>query len=189
MGVPRPPIQLVVWDKDDVRAIGLKNQELNVTEALMEFGRVTARKLNDVSGYILKSGSPSCGKKVKIYTREGKLLGYQAGLFARVLMATLPLLPVEEEKLLDDMGLRKNFLDRVLAYDRLMSLVKEGMTIARLVEFHIQNRLLIHSRSHDVYDRLEELVSNARGQPLDRVVRAYGHEFMNALNYPSTLAE
>ena len=69
-----------------------------------------------------------------------------------------------------------------------MSLVEEGMTIAKLVEFHTQNRLLIHSRSHGAYDRLEELVSNARGQPLAGLMQTYSTEFMNALNYPSTLA-
>ncbi len=183
MGVPRPPIQLVAWGQNDIRAVGVKNRELNVTEALMEFGRVTAGKLNNIRGYILKSGSPSCGKKAKTYTREGKLLGDEAGLFARVLMEILPLLPVEEEKPLDDIFLRKKFLDRVFAYDRLMARVEEGVTIAKLVKFHTENRLLILSRSHDAYDRLEELVANARDQPLAGLMRTYSTEFMNALNY------
>ena len=188
MGVPRPPIQLVAWGQNDIRAVGVKNRDLNVTQALKAFGRETAGKLNNVRGYLLKSGSPSCGKKAKIYTRKGKLLGDEAGLFACVLMETLPLLPVEEEKVLDDVSLRKNFLERVFAYDRLMSLGDEEMTIAKLVVFHTQNRLLILARSLDAYDRLEELVSNAYGQSLSWVVRAYSREFMNTLNDSRTVS-
>lgn len=182
MGVPRPRIQLVAWERTDIRAMGVEKRELDVTEALMEFARITAGKLNNISGYILKSGSPSCGNKVQIHTRTGEPIDEGTGIFACVLMETHPLLPVEEEKLLNDLSSRKNFLERVFAYDRWMSLIKKGITIARLVEFHTQNRLLLLARSHDAHDRLEELVSNVRGEPLGGVVRAYGHEFMNTLN-------
>ncbi len=123
MGVPRPPIQLVIWSKkNDIRAIGVENRELDVTQALMDFGRDTILKLENISGYILKSGSPSCGKTVKIHNKMGKPIDEGVGLFARVLMDNYPLLPVVDENSLVDRDSRGSFLDRVFSYHRQMSL-------------------------------------------------------------------
>jgi uncharacterized protein YbbK (DUF523 family) len=65
--------------------------------------RVGDLKRLGLSGYILKSGSPSCGL-------EGP------GLFARSLMAALPDLPVADEQQLQDAEVRRRFLARVRAY-------------------------------------------------------------------------
>jgi uncharacterized protein YbbK (DUF523 family) len=82
-----------------------------------------ARELErlELSGYVLKAGSPSCGmQRVPIWPADGE--GPPApdgrGLFARVLMELLPHLPVEEAERLHDPGLRESFVARLLAYNR-----------------------------------------------------------------------
>jgi hypothetical protein len=70
----------------------------------------------DLSGYVLKSDSPSCGlERVRVWggrtsARTGR------GAFATVLLARLPLLPVEEEGRLHDLPLFESFVERVFAY-------------------------------------------------------------------------
>ncbi|MGY9106598.1 MAG: 2-thiouracil desulfurase family protein, partial [Alphaproteobacteria bacterium] len=52
----------------------------------------------DLSGYILKSKSPSCGmERVRVYTDKGMPTKKGQGLFAKVLADAMPDLPMEEE--------------------------------------------------------------------------------------------
>lgn len=117
MGVPRPPIRLV-GDPERPHALGVDDATLDVTERLLSFARRCVPCLGDISGYILKRNSPSCGMEgVKVYDPPGTIVDRTGiGLFARVLMETKPLLPVVEETWLKDPVLRGDFLTRVLAY-------------------------------------------------------------------------
>ena len=78
-------------------------------------GRAAAREL---SGYILKRASPSCGlERVKVYRGEGPAARTGTGLFARALLSPAAA-AVEEEGRLNDAHLRDNFITRVFAYRR-----------------------------------------------------------------------
>jgi uncharacterized protein YbbK (DUF523 family) len=73
----------------------------------------------ELSGYILKKDSPSCGMEgVKIYDRGATPYETGRGLFADALMRRFPSLPVEDEGRLGDPGIRERFLARVFAYQR-----------------------------------------------------------------------
>jgi len=120
MGIPRPPIRLV-GDPERPRALGVDDATLDVTERLLSFARRCVSCLGDISGYILKQNSPSCGMAgVKVYAPEGTIVDRTGiGLFARVLMKTKPRLPVVDETWLQDPVLREDFFTRVLAYHSL----------------------------------------------------------------------
>ena len=73
----------------------------------------------DLSGYVLKSDSPSCGmERVKVYGLDGVSARTGRGLFAEALLKQMPSLPVEDEVRLRDPRLRDDFLERVLAFRR-----------------------------------------------------------------------
>ncbi len=118
MGVPRAPIQLV-GDPERPRAVGVYNVNLDVTEALKAYGERISKELEEISGYVLKSNSPSCGmSRVRVY-RSGRLEGGKGvGVYARELTARRPLLPVEEESRLSDSVLCGHFIERIFAYRR-----------------------------------------------------------------------
>jgi uncharacterized protein YbbK (DUF523 family) len=103
MTTPREPIELTAAP-DGVRVIG-RTTGIDWTEPLATFSsrRVAELARLGLSGYILKSGSPSCGL-------EGP------GLFAGALRAAMPDLPIEDEQRLQDEAVRQRFLSRVLAY-------------------------------------------------------------------------
>ena len=185
LGIPREPIRLVDID-NDVRVRGTRTAELDVTDALRGYGRKMAARLQDLSGYILKRGSPSCGmERVKIYTERGMPLKSGAGAYAKALMAALPWLPCEEEGRLGDPALRENFIGRVFVYHRWQRLKAAGMTPARLVEFHTDHKFLVLAHNQSAYRRLGRLVANAGSAPVDELFERYQVELMAALKRPA----
>ncbi|MEK7207318.1 MAG: DUF523 and DUF1722 domain-containing protein, partial [Pseudomonadota bacterium] len=186
LGVPRPPIRLV-GSPTAPHAMGIANPDLDVTAKLAANGRRMAQRLDDISGYILKSKSPSCGvERVKVYTHRGSLAGSGRGIYAAALMAALPLLPVEEEGRLGDPDLRENFFARVFAYRRWQEIAASGVTAARLIEFHTSHKLTLMAHNLAAYRRLGRLVAGASRRNAKDLSTRYIHGFMAALAQPAT---
>jgi len=116
MGVPRPPIQLVDCH-GELRALGIADPSMDMTRALREYGKKTAKEIAALSGYIFKRNSPSCGTtdvKVLVENNEFELRGQ--GLFAAEIMQHLPDLPVIDELQFMDETLRRQFFKNVNDY-------------------------------------------------------------------------
>ena len=60
MGTPRPSIRLV-GDVEAPRALGSRDDGLDVTDALQAYSANRAQRLEGLSGFIFKKDSPSCG--------------------------------------------------------------------------------------------------------------------------------
>lgn len=185
LGVPRPPIRLVGHPAAP-RAVGVADPTFDVTTKLAAHGRRQAHALDDISGYVLKSRSPSCGiGRVKVYGPGGRArLG--RGVYAAALMARQPLLPVEEEARLGDPELRDNFLERVFAYRRWQALVQLGLTASRLMEFHSAHRLALRAHGERPYRAVEQLIARTGRRDARRVDADYIHLFMAALKHRAT---
>ncbi len=180
LGIPRPPIHLT-GDPESPRAVGAKDPDLDVTYQLTAFARQTAAGLQDISGYIFKSKSPSCGmERVKLYGRHG---GQKktVGIHARLIMQALPNLPVEEEGRLNDPVLRENFVSRVLVYRRWQDLLEQGLSARGLVEFHAAHKYLVMAHNQAANKRLGGLLSDLKGKRLPGIAQQYIGELMAAL--------
>lgn len=105
MGTPREPLHLV-HDGGRMRMLTVRTG-IDYTDRMNDWARRRVHELEraGVDGYILKSGSPSCGPD-------------QRGLFAEILMALLPSLPVIDERQLADGAARDEFMRRVFARAR-----------------------------------------------------------------------
>ncbi|GAB4513852.1 MAG: DUF523 and DUF1722 domain-containing protein [Sulfuricaulis sp.] len=161
LGVPRPPIRLV-GSLAAPRAVGVKDASIDVTEKLATYGKQQARKLDDLSGYVLKSRSPSCGmERVKVYQHAGVPAKSGRGIYADAFLSGQPWLPVEEEGRLGDPRLRENFIERVFVYRRWQECVAHGLTAARLVEFHTHHKLALMAHDVEAYRALGRLVAQA----------------------------
>jgi uncharacterized protein YbbK (DUF523 family) len=124
LGTPREPMRLV----GDPRAPRLVTITTGIdhTDAMNRFAQQRARELEalDLSGYIFKADSPSCGiRRVALFNAQGTESHDGVGLFARAFMEHFPLMPVEDEDRLHDPQAVKNFLERVLSYRRLRNRV------------------------------------------------------------------
>lgn len=187
LGVPRPPIRLV-GKPAAPRAVGVENPTFDVTDKLTAYGRKQARSLGDISGYILKSRSPSCGVKgVKVLATHDRVRRGR-GAYAAAFMAAQPLLPVAEEGWLGDPGACDSFLERVFARRRWQALQAQGVTPARLAAFHAAHELtlLAHGKAH--YRALDRLIARADNRSIRHVAAAYARDFMAILARPVTRA-
>jgi uncharacterized protein YbbK (DUF523 family) len=139
LGIPRTPIYLVKKD-NGVRCVDSKNPEKDLTDSLRGYARQQKQAYQNLYGYILKNGSPSCGmEKVKVYEND-TLSRKEVGIYAKELMSINPLLPVEEEGRLGNSLLRKNFIRRVYVLYRWKKIVSAGLSVNSLSQFHIQNK-------------------------------------------------
>jgi uncharacterized protein YbgA (DUF1722 family)/uncharacterized protein YbbK (DUF523 family) len=185
LGVPREPIRLE-GDPCAPHAIGVRDKSIDVTIALAEYGRKVVNNSQEISGFIFKSSSPSCGmERVKVYQppatpHRGR------GIFAAAIMDGLPLLPVEEEGRLGEPELRENFLERVFTFHRWQQLNRTHLTAQRLVEFHTRHKLIVMAHSTEAYRALGRLVAEAGQQPLHELAAHYISGLMAALKHHAT---
>jgi len=187
MGIPRPTIRLVRLG-GEVRLRDPKHG-LDHTDAMRTWAeaRLAGLEKLDLSGYVLKKDSPSCGmERVKVYSEKGPGVRDGVGLFAEVLVRRMPLLPVEEEGRLNDLPLRENFIERVFAYRRLTTLFAGRWTVGDLVRFHTAEKLLLLAHEPKAYQSLGRLVAGAKRLPRREVEKAYGETYMKALRAPAT---
>jgi uncharacterized protein YbgA (DUF1722 family)/uncharacterized protein YbbK (DUF523 family) len=186
LGTPRETIRLE-RDGDLVRLVAPKSGT-DHTEPMRRFAERRVAELGrlDLSGYILKKDSPSCGmERVRVHegtaaTRAGR------GAFAAVLLDRLPLLPVEEEGRLNDLGLRESFVERVFAYRRLRDLLGRRFGLDELVRFHTAEKLLVLAHDPEAYRKLGRLVARAKEARRGELADAYATMYMAALAKPAT---
>jgi len=202
MGVPRETLRLVrapgkTRDKtsdntSDLRLVSRTG--VDWTERMTAFARdrVAALAREELSGFVLKKDSPSCGVwRVKLYD-EGPEAGSPSrdgqGLFAAELRRVFPRLPVEEEGRLCDAKLRDNFIERVFAYHRLRALWSTRWTMKSLVSFHTREKMALLAHDEPGYRRLGRLVAAGKSLPRDELRAKYETGFMEALGKLATPA-
>ena len=187
MGVPREPVDLV-GDPEAPRMLA-KGSGKDWTGIMQRYGRRQAAEMEklEVSGFILKKGSPSCGPDgVPVHAEPGKARRTGSGLFARALADALPLLPVEAEDRLDDASLCGNFIERVHAYREWRACTGEGPSLPGLMDFHASHKLTLLAHSERHLRLLGRLLAEAGKASLDAVTTRYGSAFMEALKQPAT---
>jgi uncharacterized protein YbbK (DUF523 family) len=162
LGTPREAMQLV-GDPQGPRLVTIKSRT-DHTGALetMTTNRIVELKELDLSGYVFKKGSPSCGiERVRIYNENGQASRNGVGLFARAFTEQFPLIPVEEEGRLCDPTVRENFIERVFCYRRWQDLVQSGVLRQDLVQFHTAHKYLLLAHHPQQYEALGRLISQA----------------------------
>ena len=187
LGTPRDAIRLEKR-AGDVRLVVPKSGR-DLTESMRAFAaaRVLGLEKEELSGYVLKKDSPSCGmERVKVYDGPGAASRKGRGLFAEALLLRFPNLPVEEEGRLGDLRLRENFVERVFAYRRVRDLFATHWSVGHLVKFHTAMKLQVLSHSPEAYARLGRLVARARGLQKAALRERYEAELLAALAVPAT---
>ena len=188
LGTPREAMRLV-GDPAQPRLVTIKSGR-DHTKALekMTTSRLTELGECDLSGFVFKRGSPSCGmERVRVYTEKGMPSHSGVGIFARAFAEQFPLIPMEEEGRLCDAPLRENFIERIFCYRRYQDLLEDGVTRQAVVRFHTIHKYLLLAHSVQHYQWLGRLVGQAdRYRPRELAVK-YGELFMKALAVKATV--
>ena len=203
LGAPRETLQLVQNEAgkgtekengEEIRCVGTKTSTLDITDQLRSTAHEQRPWHQQLSGYILKKGSPSCGMAgVMVYQGSGaKPIG--SGIYARVLQDNFPHLPIEEEGRLGDPLLRENFITRVFAYHHWQGLCEATFSMKALIEFHAGYKYLLLSHDQDKAQALGTRLENALTEgiegdiekSIDQIAAWYIETFMSILKLPAT---
>jgi len=185
LGVPRPTIRLVDVECS-LHAQQSDNPSNDVTQRLVDYAEKELPNQVHLSGYILKSRSPSCGMEgVPVYS-EGCIETRGIGIYAEKLMGNMPLLPVEEEARLGDALLRENFIRRVYVYARWQKFTRKPMSLNRLTRFHAQHKLIAMSHNQNDARALGKSLGEATVSDIEVVANEYIAGLMLLLKKPAT---
>lgn len=190
LGVPRETIRLE-RKAGLVRLVAPKSQR-DHTQTMNMWARRRLKELarEDLSGYVLKSKSPSCGmERVPIYGANGVPGKKGRGLFAQALLEQFGNLPVEEEGRLNDAVLRENFIERVFAYHRLRGAFARRWRACAAVEFHTAHKFLLMAHSPKYYRSLSRLVAEVKAIPPKEFREQYENGFMEAMGLHATVGK
>ncbi len=186
LGTPRPTLRLINSNRG-VRMVEVKDLENDLTDQMRAFSEDATQNLNQLSGYILKKGSPSCGmERVKIYNAHGMPDHNGVGLFAEKLLSRYPDLPIEEEGRLNDAILRENFIERVFIYYRWQEFLNSGVTVSGLMEFHSRHKFNLLAHNEKIYRELGPLVAASNPENIDSTANTYISNMMTGLRKPAT---
>ncbi len=115
MGVPRPPIQLHLHNKQ-IEAVYVEDQAKNFTQPLSQYAEQIIEestadwKDESLCGYIFKSRSPSCGAGSTPVFSDGVHVRFGDGVYAHKIRSAMPWLPLMEEEELEHQRSRNRFL-------------------------------------------------------------------------------
>jgi uncharacterized protein YbgA (DUF1722 family)/uncharacterized protein YbbK (DUF523 family) len=188
LGTPREAMRLVGSPHcPRLMTITSKHDHTEAMETMVE-GRLDSLNKLDLSGFVFKRGSPSCGlEQVRVYTIQGMPSQSGVGIFAKAFTEQFPLIPVEEEGRLCDPSLRENFIERVFCYRRFQDLVQNGVTRRALIRFHTIHKYLLLAHSQQHYEAMGRLVGQAERYRLKELTLKYGEHFMRALTMKATV--
>lgn len=182
MGTPREPIQLE-GSASAPRVIA-PGSGTDHTATFEEYGQrtVTALRQLNLSGYVFKRRSPSCGLfDVPVHDEMGIASTTGRGVHAKTVTEAFPLLPAEDEERLEQAEHRENFLLRVFAYQRMRNLFSEPWHIGDLVGFHSGEKMLLLAHDPKTYTRLGRLVAGATQDDQVSLENDYQRSFMDGL--------
>jgi uncharacterized protein YbbK (DUF523 family) len=112
LGVPREPMHLVE-NLEDPRLVTV-NTGIDHTERISSWchKKIIELEVENLSCFIFKSGSPSCGTRdVKVLSESGAGEQTGTGIFARMFMDRFPEIRVEESDGLLDPVYREQFME------------------------------------------------------------------------------
>ena len=97
LGIPRPAVQLTE-DPSNPNVTGRDDPSLDITLQMHDYCKQKMGAINNLSGFIFKSRSPSCGlNSTPVYIGNQPISLTSRGVFARAVTRSFPDLPVIEE--------------------------------------------------------------------------------------------
>jgi uncharacterized protein YbbK (DUF523 family) len=189
LGVPRESIRLARRG-DRIRLLGSAGADH--TDAMLRWAEAVMGELRerDLSGFVLKKGSPSCGlERVRVWDKDMQRPSRQGrGVFAQALVDAMPGLAIEEEGRLNDPGLREHFVDRVFGHARVRDFFSGRWTAASLIRFHSAEKAAVLAHDVETARRLGRLVAGQRRLGPQQLARSYRELHAAAFARPATPA-
>jgi uncharacterized protein YbgA (DUF1722 family)/uncharacterized protein YbbK (DUF523 family) len=179
--VPRKTIRLT-GSSDQPRAVYSNGDDGDFTDALSQYADEHWPQINTISGYIFCKGSPSCGiERIKVFNDKGMPERNGIGIFAKRIMELDPLLPIEDDGRLNDIGLRDSFIKRVFLYKEWQQLTSSKLTPKALFDFHARHKLMLLAHCQKTYRNLGPMLAKTTKENVESTAESYISAVMSAL--------
>ena len=187
LSIPRESMHLE-GDPESPRLVTSETKQ-DMTARMVNWAdkRVVELEKEGLFGFIFKSNSPSSGmERIRVYNEKGMPSKKGVGIFARIFMDYLPLLPVEDEGRLHDPELRENFIERIFTLKRWRDVLTQKPGPRNVVDFHTKHKLMILSHSPKHYEAMGRLVARAGDFTLKNFYQQYQTLLMESLKLKAT---
>ena len=188
LGIPRETMRLV-GDPATPRLVTSKTG-IDHTDRMQSWAvkKIAELEQQGLLGFIFKSKSPSSGmERVRVYGEGASVHHNGVGIFARAFMDHFPLLPVEDDGRLNDIGLRENFIETIFVCRRWREVQAEGKNLGGLVNFHSDHKLQIMAHSVKHYQTMGRLVAEGKKYPVHELFRTYEQQLLEAMRLKPTI--
>ncbi len=188
MSIPRESLRLV-GDPQDPSLVTIKSKK-DYTPKMQAWGkqRLQGLEMEELSGYIFKSKSPSSGmQRIKVYNEKGNPVPKGVGIWARMFMEHFPLLPVEDDGRLNDPILRENFITRIFVYASWRELLARNKTRKGLIDFHTRHKLLLMAHHVPTYREMGKMVAASNDYSKEELFQLYQEKLSYALSLKQTI--
>ena len=184
LGIPRSPVRIIL-EKGEHKLIQPSSGK-DVTEDMNAFCTDFLDSLEEIDGFILKFGSPSCGlKDVKVYPSiiKSGAIEKTSGYFGNEILKRYPFLPIEDEGRLRNSRIKEHFLTKLFIFAAFRKVKSEG-NIKNLVKFHTENKYLLMAYSQVELRKLGAIVANKEKKTFKEMISDYEGHLHNAFNKP-----
>lgn len=187
LGCPRSPIRVVLLKGKKV--LYQPETKKEYTEAMSNYTVTlfSEIKKKELSGFILKSKSPSCGiKDVKLFDGVKETAGHKAatsGIFGEGVLREFAALAVEDEGRLTNFTIRESFLAKIFAHAEFIKVKKSGK-IKELGVFQARNKLLLLAFNEKEMRLLGKIAANSVQKPVKEIMKEYEEHLLLALSKP-----
>ena len=173
LGIPRSPIRLEETG-GDIRLVQPKTG-LDVTDAMLTFSGQFLSSQKNVTGFILKKRSPSCG----IGTVQGK----GVGIFGGEVLKKFPNCAIEEEGRLLDVNLKEHFLQKLYTLTD-WNETKQYSSIKLVLDFQARNKLLLMSYHPNEMREIGKIMGKINLPEYDAYIQEIECHLIKALSKP-----
>ena len=170
MGIPRDTIKIVENKKE--KLLYQPKTGKDFSKKMNSFSKKYLKNIKNVDGFILKTGSPSCGvKSAKIYPKKNNIKPERksSGFFAKNIISMFPNYPIEEEKRLDNVFIREHFYTTIFTIADFRKVINMDL----LYKFHTKHKYLFMSYNQTLMKKMGNIAANRDNKKIDYVINKY----------------
>lgn len=179
LGVPRDTLRLV--KKDDGFHLIQPKTGNDYTETMINFSDKFLNSLDDIDGFILRTGSPSSGlTRVKVYAKAGRspVVGRDSGIFASRVVDRFEHLAIDEDMRLNNGIIKDHFLRKLYLLADYRETLQEK-SIEKLKEFHLRNEMQLNIYNYPNQIKMAQLLEKDN---LEQIIPKYKKMLYDSLS-------
>ena len=188
LGTPRDPIRIYL--QDERKSLYQPSTRKHLTQDMNAFAEQFLDGLKEVDGFILKAKSPSCAiTDAKIFPAPASTghIAQGSGLFAGAALEQFGARAFVDETGLNEPEVRAGFLTKIFTLAGFREVKKQG-SMARLVRYHAENKLLFIAYHQETMREMGRIVANHENHAFGEVVSAYESALLRLLAHPPARA-